>query len=109
MTLEEFHAQLQTEVRTEVQDRTGATPYPYPETVFCEIVMEQMEESGMTFDPKPCHVSRKMGNATLRLSGYALSEDGEELDLFVTLYSGSDEIASLPDSETKNAAEQCLR
>ena len=53
--------------------------------------------------------SFKIGNATLRLSGYALSEDSEELDLFVTLYSGEDGILPVADSDTKNAADQCLR
>jgi hypothetical protein len=109
MTLEEFHAQLRAETQSEIGDRIGSDPYPYAETVFCETVMHHMADNGMTFDPKPCHVLRKAGNATLRLSGYAVSDDGEDLDLFVTLYNGSETIAPVPDVDTRTAADQCLR
>jgi hypothetical protein len=43
------------------------------------------------------------------LPGYAISEDGDQIDLFVSLYGGVDELTPIPDSETKTAAEQCLR
>ncbi|MFD1693563.1 hypothetical protein ACFSHR_25210 [Azotobacter chroococcum] len=42
----------------------------------------------MTFEPVVCHFDRKVGNANLRLSGYAMSEDADQLDLFVSLYEG---------------------
>ena len=47
MTLEEFHQQIMSEVRAEMGDRMGSTPYPYPESVFCETVMEHMAEAGI--------------------------------------------------------------
>jgi len=50
-----------------------------------------------------------VGNAILRLSGYAISDDSDQLDLFVSIYEGVDEPAPIPDSETKLAAERCLR
>lgn len=111
MELDEFLRQTQAEVQTEVGDRlsTPEQPYPYPESVFSEIVMQHMSDIGMTFEPEVCHYSAKVGNANLRLSGFALSEDAEQLDLFVSIYGGVEEVTSIPDSETKTAAEQCLR
>lgn len=111
MELEEFLTQTQAEVQAEIGDRLGHSgeAYPYPESVFAEIVMQHMSEVGMTFEPEVCHYSAKVGNAKLRLSGFALSEDQEQLDLFVSLYSGVDTVTSVPDAETKAAAEQCLR
>ena len=38
-----------------------------------------------------------------------MSEDADQLDLFVSLYSGSDEVVHVPDSETSTAVEQCFR
>jgi len=109
--LEEFIRQTQAEVRSEIGDRLGATgnEYPYPESVFAEIVMQHMSEIGMTFEPVVCHYSAKVGNANLRLSGYAVSDDADQLDLFVSLYDGVDVVTAITDSETKAAAEQCLR
>lgn len=111
MELLEFLRQTQQEVRAEIDDRLGSpgNAYPYPESVFSEIVMEHMSEIGMTFEPVVCHYTAKVGNANLRLSGYAVSDDADQIDLFVSLYDGVDEIKQVPDAETKAAAEQCLR
>nr|WP_217638641.1 AIPR family protein [Nitrosospira multiformis] len=68
-----------------------------------------MFEIGMTFEPEVCHYSAKVGNANLLLSGFAVSEDTDQLDLFVSLYDGVDKVLPIGDSETKTAAEQCLR
>ena len=112
MELVDFLTQTQAEVRSEIAERFG-TPgkgYPYSEIVFAEIVMQHMAQIGMTFEPQICHYGpKKVGGAVVRLTGFALSDDVEQLDLFVSLYSGSNEIASISDSETKAAAEQCLR
>ncbi|HBG05154.1 MAG: abortive phage infection protein [Geobacteraceae bacterium GWC2_58_44] len=111
MDMLEFLKQTQGEVRTEVAERMmlAGTDYPYQELVFAEIVMQYMSEIGMTFEPVICHYTAKIRNANLRLSGYAVSDDADQIDLFVSLYNGVDEITPVSDSETKTAAEQCLR
>ncbi|MFZ5593735.1 MAG: AIPR family protein [Pseudomonadota bacterium] len=111
MELEDFLRQTQAEVQAEIGERLGTSgeAYPYPESVFAEIVMQHMSEIGMTFEPEVCHYSSRVGNANLRLSGFAVSDDADQLDLFVSLYDGVDKIVPIPDSETKTAAEQCLR
>lgn len=111
MELDEFHLQTRTEVREAIADRPSVpgSAYPYEETIFTEVVMEHMSEFGMTFEPEVCHYAATVGNARLRLSGYAVSEDADQLDLFVSLYEGVETITPIPDSETKMAAEQCLR
>ncbi len=111
MELIEFLGQIRAEVRDEIADRAAAsgTAYPYPELVFSEIVMKHMEDVGMTYEPQVCHVDGKAGRANIRLSGYSISEDGDRLDLFVTVYLDSEELTPISDSETKQAAEYCFR
>ena len=111
MDLGEFLRQTQADVRSQVADRIGVHDgdYPYAESVFAEVVMEHMSEIGMTFEPEVCHYTAKLGNATVRLSGFAVSDDADRLDLFVSLYAEADEVVHIPDAETKKAAEQCLR
>lgn len=104
MNLAEFLRETQATVRSQMRD--GAL---YEELVFCGIVMDHMSEIGMTFEPVECHFEGKVGNANLRLSGYALSEESDQLDLFVSLYANVDVPTPVPDSETKTAVEQCLR
>lgn len=104
MELADFLRETQTEVRAQMSD--GA---PFEEMVFSEIVMDHMAEIGMTFEPVVCHFQGKVGNAELRLSGYAMSDDADQLDLFVSLYAGVDVPTPIPDAETKTAVERCLR
>jgi hypothetical protein len=104
MDLTEFLCETQATVRSQMRD--GAL---YEELVFAGIVMDHMSEIGMTFEPVECHFEGKVGNANLRLSGYSVSEDNDQLDLFVSLYAGVDTPTPIPDSETKIAVEQCLR
>ena len=109
MTLEEFLAQTQSDVRGQVSDRMVAGSYVTADAAFTEIVMAHMAEIGMTFDPRVLHVERKVGAATLRLSGFAVSDDADQIDLFVSIYGGLDKVEPIPDAEIKTAAEQCLR
>ena len=111
MELAEFLLQTRADVKEEIADRMSAPgqEYPYEETVFTEIVMSHMANIGMAFEPEPCHYERTIGNARLRLGGYAVSEDADQLDLFVSLYAGVETVTPIADRETKTAAEQCLR
>jgi hypothetical protein len=104
MDLSEFLRETQAAVRAQMRD--GAL---YEELVFCGIVMEHMSDIGMTFEPVECHFEGKVGNANLRLSGYSISEESDQLDLFVSLYASADEPTNIPEAETMTAAEQCLR
>jgi hypothetical protein len=102
MEVVEFLRQTQNDVRA----REGG---PYAELTFAEVVMQHMSDIGMTFEPQICHYAAKVGNANLRLSGYAISEEADQLDLFVSLYSGVDTIQSITKEETFDAAKQCLQ
>lgn len=104
MTLQEFLQETLAQVRAQMVDGS-----PFEETVFSDIVMKHMSEVGMTHEPVSCYYKGRVGSGTLRLSGYAVSEDGDQVDLFVSLYDGAGMVSSIPDADTKNAAEQCLR
>ncbi len=104
MELADFLRETQAEVRAQMTDGS-----PFAELVFSEVVMQHMADIGMTFEPVVCHYQGKVGNAILRLTGYAMSDDADQLDLFVSLYQGVEEPTPVPESETKTAAEQCLR
>ncbi|MDR5744444.1 AIPR family protein [Caballeronia sp. LZ029] len=104
MDLQEFLAETQREVRAQLGE--GGL---FDEMVFSDIVMQHLSDIGMTFEPVVCHYQGRVRNAVLRLSGYSISDDAEQLDLFVSLYDGVDEVTPVADKETQTAVEQCLR
>ena len=103
MELVDFLRQTQAEVRETIGEQLSLPDdqYPYSELVFAELVMQHMADIGMTFEPSVCHYTAKVGNANLRLSGYAISDEADQIDFFVSLYSGVDEVTPIPDSETR--------
>lgn len=109
MTLEEFLVQTRSEVDALVSDRMIAGAYLRAEEAFTDIVMQHMAEVGMTYDPQVLHIERKLARANLKLNGYAVSDEADRLDLFVTLYDGRPTVESITDAEVTKAAEQCLR
>lgn len=111
MELLEFLHQTRQQVRDEISARTApGIEIPFEELVFTEVVATHMADVGMTCgEPRACHYSAKVVNANVRLSGYALSDDGDQLDLFVSLYQGASELNSIADTEVTKAAEHCAR
>ncbi|MGH7020301.1 MAG: hypothetical protein ACREEY_10490, partial [Brevundimonas sp.] len=114
MTLEEFLVQTRSEVDALVSDRMVAGAYLRTEEAFTDIVMQHMAEVGMTYDPQVLHIERNLGRAgssnnILKLNGYAVSDEADRLDLFVTLYEGRQTVEAITDAEVTRAAEQCLK
>lgn len=104
MTLDDFLAEMRADIATQMSE--GAS---FSEEVFCEVVMQHLVDVGMTSDPVGCHYQATVGRANLKLSGYAMSEDIEQLDLFISLYKGVEAITPVPEQELKTSAQQCVR
>lgn len=114
MELVDFLRSMQSEIRAEIAERsvTPGEAFPFPHLIFTEVVSRHMADYGMTYDdPQVCSFTGAIGrgNGIAQLSGYALSEECDQLDLFVCIYEDADDVVSITDSETTKAAEQCLR
>ncbi|NJI86473.1 MULTISPECIES: AIPR family protein [Shewanella] len=111
MELVDFLRQTQAEVKELLNDRMEmpGEPYPYPESVFTEVMMQHMADVGMTFEPEVCHFDARVGNAKVRLSGYAYTDDMDQLDMFASLYADATDIQRVAVSDVTKVAEHCLR
>lgn len=111
MTLSDFHRNFRSDVQTVINERVeaGEGPFPSDELVFAELVMRHMEDAGLCEPATVCHWSGTIGNAKLRITGYALSADETGLDLFVTHYFGTDELVELKDSDAIATANEGVR
>lgn len=115
MELLDFLRDTQNEIREELKkdQEPGRIPVS-AEELFTEQVMTHLADQGITFDTNVCHYEAKLGAYKVKLSGYSVSDTTDEegnpdrLDLFVSLYKGSDEIDFLSDSEVTRAATQGL-
>ena len=97
MSIEEFHRGIRSEIQAIVAERilSDDGTFPSEELVYAELAMEQVANANICDSPTICHWTGSIGNARLRITGYALSGDETFLDLFVTRYFGTDEIENL--------------
>lgn len=112
MEIVEFFGEIQKEIREEVASRISmpGESFPFADLIFTEVVGKHMSECGMTHDePEVNNFDARVGRGRGRLSGFSISEDLDQIDLFVSIYEDVDTIVNVPDSDTAKAAEQCLR
>jgi hypothetical protein len=117
MTLEEFHRNFRSDLQATIVERVGGggfngggdDPFPAEELVFAEQVMEHLAATGICYDPTVCYWTGRIGNARLRITGYALSADETALDLFVTHYFGTDDLSELRDADASGSAAEGVR
>lgn len=95
----------------EVRDRAVSSMEGdgFSQNVFVETVAEHLAEIGMLDNPVACHHEGRFGNGALRLSGYAVPDEGDRLDLLIALYQGDEQIRTIPAAEIARAASQAAR
>lgn len=111
MDIEEFHRRFRANVLSEINERVNSDEgaFPTEELVFAELVMQHVNDAGICNTPTVCHWTGKVGQASLRITGHALSVDEMTLDVFVTHYCGTDDITELVDIQIVNVATLAVR
>ncbi|TAK35039.1 MAG: abortive phage resistance protein [Saprospiraceae bacterium] len=81
------------------------------EEKFTQLVLDMLAEAGETENARECRDIREdsIGRKMHKVNGYALSENYETLDLFVTIYKGGDKPEKIYKDELHTAASQCSK
>jgi hypothetical protein len=83
----EFHAETVSFARGELTAGSGnAQPAEFKENAFTERVMEIISEAGAINDGHTCYFRKEVGNRQLKVNGYSVSENEEQLDLVTSIY-----------------------
>lgn len=111
MELQEFFNVTRERIQGEVAERiaSGVGPFPSEELVFAEIVMEHLAEAGICEEPQVQHYEAKVGNANVRMTGYALADDHSQLDIFVSLYHGNGTLQDVSGTAVQTVARQGIQ
>ncbi len=101
-SMNEFYNRFREEVLCSVDtDTSGWTT----EDFLTNVMLEYLEDAGEVTDPVICPF-RGYG---LQLNAYAISEDGDAVDIFVSLYSDSDQPRSVSQSEIDAAIKRAIQ
>jgi mRNA-degrading endonuclease YafQ of YafQ-DinJ toxin-antitoxin module len=108
MKVEEFYKELFQEIKsTQASEEQGGVQ----EQIFTQIAIDLLADAGETENARICFDRKedKLGRTMHKLNGYALSENYETLDLFVTVFKGVDEPFTLTKQEAESSINQVER
>ncbi len=108
MKIEDFYKELFQEIKsTQASEDEGGVQ----EQIFTQIAIDLLADAGETENARICFDRKedKLGRTMHKLNGYALSENYETLDLFVTVFKGVDEPFTLTKQEAESSINQVER
>jgi hypothetical protein len=108
MTIENFYNELLQEIKsTQVSEEEGAVQ----EQIFTQLAVDLLAEAGETENARICFDRKedRLGRTMHKLNGYALSENYETLDLFITVFKGLEAPFTLTKQETESSNNQLER
>jgi hypothetical protein len=108
LELNKFHTNLRQDVIAAINaEESGGIQ----EEKFTELVLTYLEEAGETENARECRDIKedKLGRKIHKVNGYALSENHENLDLFVTIYRGTDAPEKIYKDDLTSAVNQCTK
>ncbi len=100
-TLDEFYRQFQEEVLCAADTETSGWT---TDDFLTNVMLEYLEEAGEVTDPVICPF-RGYG---LQMNGYAISDDFNSLDIFVSIYSDSESPRSVAQTEVDAAIKRAI-
>ena len=108
MKVEEFYKELFQEIKsTQASEEDGGIQ----EQIFTQLAIDLLADAGETENARICFDRKedKLGRTMHKLNGYALSENYETLDLFVTVFKGVEEPFTLTKQEAESSINQVER
>jgi len=108
MKVEEFYKELFQEIKsTQASEEDGGIQ----EQIFTQLAIDLLADAGETENARICFDRKedKLGRTMHKLNGYALSENYETLDLFVTVFKGIEEPFTLTKQEAESSINQVER
>lgn len=99
------------ELQSEVADRAlgDMEAGDFTENAFVDVVAEHLAEIGMIENPVTCHFTGKLGTGIVRISGYAVPDDGERIDLLVAIFGGTGSPSTISTADMTRIAGQGAR
>lgn len=105
--IEKYYSELQEDINAIlVSEEQGATP----EQIFTEHALTLLDEAGETENFRVCYDERTSRRGIEhKINGYALYENYETLDLFITIYNPGPTISTVQKSDIEKAVSRAIK
>jgi hypothetical protein len=81
----------------------------FKENVFVEYILEHLGEMGIVENPEVCHFQRKTPKGLLRVNGFAVNDDCDTLDLFVSIFEDVQQPTNVSKETISKTAKEAVR
>jgi hypothetical protein len=105
--LKKFIGELNSDVHEQLSD-VGADKNEIAST-FTEMIMEYLSDNGIVENPSVAAFHDRIGRGMGGVDGYAIGDEEDSLDLFVTVFLDAKEPTRLPPEDVRRALEQAVR
>ena len=103
-----FVADLNSEIMDRAGGQDGVAP-DFKENVFTDIVLEYLAELGVVENAECVFFEGKAGRGAGKVNGYAVSEELDAIDLFVSVFLNAAQPTRVPAEDIRRAVEQAVR
>lgn len=107
--LRSFLQEVCTEVRERALGNGAGSIADFKENVFTEYVLDNLAEAGVIENYEVCYFESKVGRGTAKVNGYGINDDGDRLDLVVSIYTDSMEPVRILGEEIAKATGNATR
>ena len=104
-----FAARTNEEVRDRAATGHTDTGNVYSENIFTELVMEHLASIGMVDAAQVCHHEGLHGRSAIKINGFALNDDQDQLDLFTTVFVDTAEPRNIAREDITRATDRAVR
>ena len=105
--LKKFIGELNSDVHEQLGDVAGDANEIA--STFTELITEYLSDNGIVENPSVSAFHGRIGRGIGRVDGYALSDEQDFLDLFVTVFLDAKEPTRLPPEDVRRALDQAVR
>jgi hypothetical protein len=98
-----------TEKALEMGEDDDVSARSFRESAFAEVVIETLEDLGQVPGIEFCYFDQRIGRYAAKVNGWAVDEEGGEVDLVSAVFSGSSDLAPVPGGELREAARRAAR
>src|SRR5256885_1702953 len=102
--LKKFIGELNSDVHEQLSDPGGDVNELT--STFAELIMEYLSDNGIVENPSLAAFHGRIGRGIGRVDGYAVGDEEDSLDLFVTVFVDAKEPTKLPPEDVRRALEQ---
>jgi hypothetical protein len=103
-----FHAETVSYARGEPIGSAGVQPAEFKENAFTERLVEIISETGAINDGHTVYFRKEIGNRQLKVNGYSVHDDEEQLDIITSLYRDAAEPEILRMTEVYQVIQRAL-